>query len=91
VPFLTALIDRIDVGANRIDSISRPTHGSAALLDVLSDAIAERERTMKFQILSIPVRLRPLRAGRITMRDRWATDTRFATGEKPDARLNQGC
>ena len=77
---LTALIERIEVGAHQIDIHFRPTR-LGALLDVatpLPSAIDD-----KTQILSVPIRLR--RTGReITMRID-GTDP-FATA-KPDARL----
>jgi site-specific DNA recombinase len=79
--FLTALIDRIDVGAHRIDIHLRPAR-LAALLDVAATPLpsATDDET---QILSVPVRRR--RCGReITMRID-GTDP-FATA-KPDARL----
>jgi hypothetical protein len=79
--FLTTLIDRIDVGANRIDIHFRPTR-LAALLDVAATPLPSATDD-EIQILSIPVRLR--RSGReITMRID-GTDP-FATA-KPDARL----
>ena len=79
--FLTALIDRIDVGANRIDIHFRPTR-LAALLDVATTPLPSAAED-EIQILSIPVWLR--RSGReITMRID-GTDP-FATA-KPDARL----
>jgi site-specific DNA recombinase len=79
--FLTALIDRIDVGAYRIDIHFRPTR-LAALLDVAATPLPSATDD-EIQILSIPVRLR--RSGReITMRID-GTDP-FATA-KPDARL----
>src|SRR5262249_35854580 len=79
--FLTALIDRIAVGAHQIDIHFRPTR-LAALFDVattpLPNAIDDET-----QILSIPIRLR--RAGReITMR---INSTDPFTTAKPDARL----
>jgi site-specific DNA recombinase len=75
---LTALIERIEVGAHQIDIHFRPTR-LGALLDVATANAAGDDA----QILSVPIRLQ--RAGReITMRiDR--TDP-FATA-KPDARL----
>jgi site-specific DNA recombinase len=79
--FLTALIERIDVGANRIDIHFRPTR-LAALLDVAATP-SPSATDDEIQILSIPVRLR--RSVReITMRID-GTDP-FATA-KPDARL----
>src|SRR5215468_4140069 len=79
--FLTTLIDRINVGADRIDIHLRPTR-LAALLDVAATPLPSATDD-EIQILSIPVRLR--RSGReITMRID-GTDP-FATA-KPDARL----
>jgi site-specific DNA recombinase len=78
---LATLIDRIDVGANRIDIHFRPTR-LAALLDVAATPLPSATDD-EIQILSIPVRLR--RSGReITMLID-GTDP-FATA-KPDARL----
>jgi hypothetical protein len=57
---LTALIDRIDVGANRIDIHFRPTR-LAALLDVAPTPLPSATDD-EIQILSIPVR--PRRSGR---------------------------
>jgi hypothetical protein len=79
--FLTALIDRIDVGADQIDIHLRPTR-LGVLLDVAttpSPSAAEDE----IQILSIPVRLR--RCGRAIRMLIERTDP-FAAA-KPDARL----
>jgi hypothetical protein len=79
--FLTALIDRIDVGANRIDIHLRPTR-LAALLDVPATPLPSATED-EIQILSIPLRLR--RSGReITMLIDGTAP--FATA-KPDARL----
>ena len=77
---LTALIERIDVGANRFDIHLRPTRLST-LLDIPARPLPSA--TDEAQILSAPIKLR--RSGReITMLiDR--TDP-FATA-KPDARL----
>jgi site-specific DNA recombinase len=77
---LAALIDRIDVGANRIDIHLRPTR-LAALLDVATPLPAATEDEIK--ILSIPVR--PRRSGREIKLRIDGTDP-FATA-KPDARL----
>jgi site-specific DNA recombinase len=77
---LAALIDRIDVGANRIDIHLRPTR-LAALLDVATPLPAATEDEIK--ILSIPVR--PRRCGREIKLRIDGTDP-FATA-KPDARL----
>jgi len=79
--FLTALIERIDVGADQIDIHLRPTR-LVALLDIAATPLpsATDDET---QTLSVPIRLR--RTGReITMRIE-GTDP-FATA-KPDARL----
>jgi len=77
---LTALIERIDVGANRIEIHFHPTR-----LSVLLDIAATRSSsaTDEIQILSVPIELR--RSGReIKMLiERTAP---FATGN-PDARL----
>jgi len=79
--FLTALFDRIDVGANRIDIHFRPTR-LAALLDVAATPLSSATDD-EIQILSIPVRLR--RSGReITMR---IDGTEPFASAKPDARL----
>ena len=78
---LTALIERIDVGADQIDIHLRPTR-LAALLDIAATPLpsAADDET---QTLSVPIRLR--RTGReITMRIE-GTDP-FATA-KPDTRL----
>ena len=58
--FLTTLIDRIDVGANRIDIHFRPTR-LVALLDVAETPLPSATEDA-IQILSISVRLR--RSGR---------------------------
>ena len=77
---LTALIERIDVGADQIDIHLRATR-LGALLDVATPLPSATED--ETQILSVPIQLR--RAGReITMRID-GTDP-FATA-KPDARL----
>ena len=77
---LTALIERIDVGANRIDIHLRPTR-LGALLDVALTPLPSA--TDETQILSVPVRLR--RCGREIKMLIDGTDP-FATA-KPDARL----
>jgi len=77
---LATLIDRIDVGANRIDIHFRPTR-LVALLDVAMPLPSATEDAI--QILSIPVRLR--RSGREIRMLIDGTDP-FATA-KPDARL----
>ena len=78
--FLTALIERIDIGANQIDIHFRPTR-LAALLDLAADhSSAVDDET---QILSVPVELR--RSGREIKMRIDGTDP-FATA-KPDARL----
>jgi site-specific DNA recombinase len=77
--FLTALIERIDVGANQIDIHIRPTR-LAALLNLAAASSATGEET---QVLSVPVELR--RSGReIKMRIDGIDP--FATA-KPDVRL----
>ena len=74
MPSLTALIERIDVGADQIDIHLRATRLGALLVSATDD---------ETQILSVPIRLQ--RAGReITMRID-STDS-FATA-KPGARL----
>jgi site-specific DNA recombinase len=78
--FLTALIDRIDVGANHIDIHFRPTR-LGALLDVATPLPGATDN--ETQILSVPIRLR--RAGR-EIRMRIDRADPFATA-KPDARL----
>ena len=79
--FLTTLIDRIDVGADRIDIHLRPTR-LAALLDIAATPppSATEDET---QIVSVPIRLR--RTGRAITMLIEGTDP-FATA-KPDARL----
>ena len=79
--FLTALIKRIDVGANRIDIHFRPTRLST-LLDTAATSLpsATDDET---QILSVPIELR--RSGREIKMLIAGTDL-FATA-KPDARL----
>ena len=59
--FLTALIERIDVGADRIDIHFRPTR-LGVLLDIAATPLpsATDDET---QILSVPIRAAPLRAG----------------------------
>ena len=77
---LTALIERIDVGADQLDMHFRPAR-LGALLDVAAPLPSASDD--ETQIRSVPIRLR--RAGRaITMRID-GTDP-FATA-KPDARL----
>jgi len=79
--FLTALIKRIDVGANRIDIHFRPTRLST-LLDTAATSLpsATDDET---QILSVPIELH--RSGREIKMLIAGTDL-FATA-KPDARL----
>jgi hypothetical protein len=77
--FLTALIERIDIGHNQIDIHIRPTR-LAALLSLVAESSAVDDVT---QILSVPVELR--RSGREIKMRIDATDP-FATA-KPDARL----
>jgi len=78
--FFAALIERIDVEANRIDIHLRPTRLST-LLDIAGTPLSSA--TDEAQILSVPIKLR--RAGReITMLIDGADP--FATA-KPDARL----
>ena len=78
--FVTALIERIDVEANRIDIHLRPTR-LATLLDIPARPLPNA--TDEAQILSVPIKLR--RSGReITMLIDGADP--FATA-KPDARL----
>jgi len=79
--FLTALIDRIDVGADQIDVHLRPAR-LAALLDVATTPLSSATDD-EIQILSMSVRLR--RAGRAIRMLIEGTDP-FATA-KPDARL----
>jgi hypothetical protein len=77
---LTALIERIDVGADQIDIHFRPARLSA-LLDVAAPLPSASDA--ETQILSVPLRLR--RAGRVITMRIDGTDP-FATA-KPDARL----
>ena len=77
--FLTALIERIDIGDNQIDIHIRPTR-LAALLNLAADSSAVDDDT---QILSVPVE--PRRSGREIKMRIDASDP-FATA-KPDARL----
>jgi site-specific DNA recombinase len=77
---LTALIERIDVGTNRIDIQIRPT-GLGALLDPAA-ALSPNATDGETQTLSVPVKLR--RCGR-EIRMLVGTDP-FAT-TKPDRRL----
>jgi hypothetical protein len=78
--FVTALIERIDVGANRIDIHLRPTRLST-LLDIAGTPLSSA--TEETQILSVTIKLR--RSGReITMLIDGAAP--FVTA-KPDARL----
>ena len=78
--FVTALIERIDVEANRIDIHLRSTRLST-LLDIAGTPLSSA--TEETQILSVPIKLR--RSGReITMLIDGADP--FATA-KPDARL----
>jgi hypothetical protein len=79
--FLTALIERIDVGANRIDIHFRPTRLST-LLDIAATP-SPSETHDETQILSVPIKLH--RCGRETKMLIEGTDP-FATA-KPDARL----
>jgi len=79
--FLTALIDRIDVGADQIDIHLRPTR-FAALLDVAATPLPSASDD-EIQILSIPVQLH--RSGRAITMLIARTDP-FATA-RPDARL----
>jgi DNA invertase Pin-like site-specific DNA recombinase len=76
--FLTALIERIDIGDNQIDIHIRPTR-LAALLNLAAESSAVDDD----QILSVPVELR--RSGREIKMRIDGTDP-FATA-KPDARL----
>ena len=78
--FLTALIERIDVGANRIDIHFRPTR-LGMLLDIAATPLSSA--TDETQILSVPIELR--RSGREIKMLIEGTDP-FAT-TKPDARL----
>jgi hypothetical protein len=77
--FLTALIERIDIGDNQIDIHIRPAR-LAALLNLAAESSAVDDDT---QILSVPVELR--RSGR-EMKMRIDGADPFATA-KPDARL----
>jgi hypothetical protein len=78
---LTALIERIDVGANRIDIHLRPTR-LGMLLDIAATP-SQSETHGETQILSAPIALR--RSGREIRMLIDGTDP-FATA-KPDARL----
>ena len=79
--FLTALIERIDVGAHQIDIHFRPTRLGALLgVAAASSPSATDDET---RVLSVPVRLR--RSGREIKMLIDGTDP-FATA-KPDARL----
>ena len=77
--FLTALIERIDIGANQIDIHIRPTR-LAALFDLAAASSATDDDT---QILSVPVKLH--RSGREIKMRIDGTDPFVTT--KPDARL----
>jgi len=77
---LTALIERIDVGANRIDIHFRPTR-LGMLLDIAATRMASA--TDEAQILSLPIELR--HSGREIKMLIEGTDP-FATA-KPDTRL----
>jgi hypothetical protein len=79
---LTALIERIDVGANRIDIHFRPTR-LAALLGTTTAAPMPSAADDETQILSVPIKLR--RSGREIKMLIEGTNL-FATA-KPDARL----
>ena len=79
--FLTALIERIDVAANRIEIHFRPTRLST-LLDIAAMP-SPSETDDETQILSVPIELR--RSGREIKMRIDGTDP-FATA-KPDARL----
>ena len=79
--FLTTLIDRIDVGAHKIDIHVRPTR-LTGLLDVAATSLPSATED-EIQILSIPMRLH--RCGRAIRMLIAGTDP-FATA-KPDARL----
>ena len=79
---LTALIERIEVGANRIDIRFRPTR-LAVLLGTTTAAPMPSAADDETQILSVPIRLR--RSGRETKMLIEGTNL-FATA-KPDARL----
>jgi site-specific DNA recombinase len=78
--FLTALIDRIDIGSDRIDILLRPTQ-LGALLDVATPLPSAADD--ETQILSVPIELR--RSGREIKMLLDGADP-FATA-KPDARL----
>jgi len=78
---LTALIQRIDVGTNRIDIHIRPT-GLGALLDVAA-ALLPHATDAETQTLSVPVTLRR-RAREIRM---LIDGTGWFATAKPDARL----
>ena len=78
--FLNALIERIDVGANRIDIHLRPTR-LGMLLDIAATPLSSA--TDEAQILSVPIELR--RSGREIKMLIDGADP-FATA-KPDARL----
>jgi hypothetical protein len=73
---LTALIERIDVGANRIDIHLRPTR-----LGMLLDIAATPSATDETQVLSVPIELR--RCGREIKMLIDGTDP-FATAAAPD-------
>jgi DNA invertase Pin-like site-specific DNA recombinase len=77
---LTALIERIDVGANRIDIHLRPTR-LGALLDIAATSLSSA--TDEAQILSVPVKLR--HSGREIRMLIERTDP--LARAKPDARL----
>ena len=77
---LTALIERIDVGADQIDMHFRPAR-LGALLDVVAPLPSASDD--ETQILSVPIRLR--RAGRVITMRIDGTDP-FATA-KPAARI----
>jgi DNA invertase Pin-like site-specific DNA recombinase len=79
--FLTAMIERINVGANRIDIHLRPTRLST-LLDIAATP-SPSETDEETQILSVPIKLR--RSGQEIRMLIEGTDP-FATA-KPDARL----
>ena len=78
--FLTALIERIDVGSDRIDIHFRPTR-LGMLLDIAATPLPSA--TDETQILSVPIELR--RSGREIKMLIEGTDP-FATA-KPDTRL----
>jgi len=79
--FLTALIERIDVGANQIEIHLRPTRLSTLLDIAVTPSPSESDD--KTQILSVAIELR--RSGR-EMKMRIDGTDPFATA-KPDARL----